>query len=80
MSLGKGYLSTVKGKKVIFKVVNSSPDLKVQFVEGYADYKVKIANNRAFAKETIRIQVVNYGADVKLRKVTAFADFEAYIE
>lgn len=29
MGYGKGYLASFKGQKVIFKVVNSFPDLKV---------------------------------------------------
>ena len=48
MSLGKGYLATVKGKKVTFKVVNSFPDLKVQFVDSFPDYKVKVSNSNSF--------------------------------
>ena len=81
MSLGKGYLATLKGKKVTFKVVNSSPDLKVQFVDRFADYKVKISNNRSFFNnETIKIQVVTSSPDVKLQKVTSFGDFEAYFD
>lgn len=78
MSLGKGYLATLKGKKVTFKVVNSSPDLKVKFVDCFADYKVKVSNSSSFSKDTIRIQVVTSFPDVKLKKVTSFGDFEAY--
>ena len=78
MSLGKGYLATLKGKKITFQVVNSFPDLKVQFVDAFGDYKVKVAGNRAFSKETIKIQIVTSFPDVKLQKVTAFGDFEAY--
>ena len=33
MPKGKGYLAIFKGKKVIFKVVNSYPDLTVQCVD-----------------------------------------------
>ncbi len=80
MSMGKGYLATLKGKKVVFKVVNSFPDLKVQFVDSFGDYKVKMSNNKSFAKETIKIQVVTSFPDVKLQKTTSFGDFEAYIE
>ena len=58
MGYGKGYLASFKGQKVIFKVVNSFPDLKVQFVDSFGDYKVKISDIRSFAKETIKIQVV----------------------
>lgn len=80
MAYNKGYLATLKGSKVTFKVVNSFPDLKVQFVESFPDYKVKVSNSRSFAKETIKIQVVNSFPDVKLKKVTSFGDFEAYFE
>ncbi len=80
MGYGKGYLAQFKGKKVTFKVVNSFPDLKVQFVDSFGDYKVKIANNNSFSKETIKIQVVTSFPDVKLQKVTSFDDFEAYID
>ena len=80
MSLGKGYLATVKGEKVTFKVVNSFPDLKVQFVDSFPDYKVKVSNSNSFSKETIKIQVVTSFPDVKLQKVTSFGDFEAYFD
>ena len=80
MSLGKGYLATVKGKKITFKVVNYSPDLRVQFVNYSADYKVKVATSKSFSTETIKIQVVDYSPDVKLQKVTYSGDFEAYFE
>ena len=80
MSLGRGYLATLKGKKVTFKVVNSFPDLKVQFVDAFGDYKVKVATNNSFSKETIKIQVVTSFPDVKLQKVSAFGDFEAYFD
>ena len=57
--LSKGYFATLKGKKVIFKVVNSFPDIKVQFVDNFGDYKVKILNSKSSIKETIKIQIVN---------------------
>ena len=80
MPKGKGYLAIFKGKKVIFKVVNSYPDLKVQFVDNYGDYKVKISDSRSFAKETIKIQIVTSHPDVKLQRVSSFGDFEAYMD
>lgn len=80
MSLGKGYLATLKGKKVTFKVVSSYPDLKVQFVDCYGDYKVRVANNSSYSKETIKIQVVTSYPDVKLQKVSSYGDFEAYFD
>ncbi len=79
MALSKGYLATLKGKKVTFKVVNSFPDLKVQFVDSFGDYKVEIENNNAFSQEIIKIQVVSAFPDVKLQKVKAFGDFKAYL-
>lgn len=55
MGYGKGYLAMFKNKKVRFKVVNSFPDLKVQFVTSFPDYKVKISNSSSFCEETIKI-------------------------
>lgn len=80
MSKGKGYLAIFKGQKVIFKVVKSFPDLKVQFVNSFGDYKVKISDSRSFAKETIKIQIVTSFPDVKLQRVSSFGDFEAYMD
>ena len=42
MGYSKSYLAQFKGQKVTFKVVTSFPDLKVQFVDSFGDYKVKI--------------------------------------
>ena len=78
--LSKGYFATLKGKKVTFKVVNSFPDIKVQFVEAFGDYKVQVSNSMSFSKETIKIQVVTSFPDVKLQKVKAFGDFEIFVE
>ena len=78
--LSKGYFATLKGKKVIFKVVNSFPDIKVQFVDNFGDYKVKILNSKSSIKETIKIQIVNSFSDVKFQKTNSHADFEAFIE
>lgn len=80
MANGKEYLAIYKGKKVVFKVVKAFPDLKVQFVNAFGDYKVKISNSKAFAKDVIKIQVVTAFPDVKLQKVSAFGDFEAYLD
>ena len=77
---GKGYLATLKGKKVTFEVVRSFGDIKVQFVDHFGDYKVKISNNPSFSTETIKIEVVNHFPDVKLEKVSSFGDFEAFIK
>ena len=78
--LSKGYFATLKGKKVTFKVVNSFPDIKVQFVEAFGDYKVQVSNSKSFSKETIKIQIVNSFPDVKFQKTNSHADFEAFIE
>ena len=80
MGYSKGYVATLKGQKVKFKVVNSFPDLKVQFVTAFGDYRVKVSNSSSFANETIKIQVVNAFPDVKLEKVTGYGDFEVYFE
>ena len=80
MGYSKGYLAMFKGKKVVFKVVNSFPDLKVQFVSSFGDYKVKISESKSFATKTIKIQVVTSFPDVKLQKVNAFGDFEVYMD
>lgn len=76
----KGYFATLKGKKITFQVVKSFGDVKVQFVQHFADYKVKISNNPSFSTETIKIEVVDHFPDVKLEKVSSFGDFEAYIK
>lgn len=77
MRLTKGYLATLKGKKICFKIVNYDPDLKVQFVDYSPDYKVKIGSPFLSVTETIKIQVVTSSPDVKLQKVTNGGDFEA---
>jgi S-adenosylmethionine hydrolase len=76
----KGELLTLKGQKVIFKVVDNFPDLKVQFVDHFGDLKVKISNSKSFTKKTIKIKVVTSFPDVKIEKVKNFGDIEAYIE
>lgn len=63
-----------------FKVVTSFPDLKVQFVDSFGDYKVKIASNNSFSKETIKIQIVTSFPNVKLQKLSSFGDFETYLD
>jgi len=76
----KGELATFKGQKVHFKVVTSFPDLKVQFVDHFGDFKVKVSNSNSFAKQVIKIKIVTSFPDVKLQKVSSFGDFEAYFE
>lgn len=80
MGYSKNYLAQFKGKKVTFKVVTSFPDLKVQFVDSFGDYKVKIASNNSFSKETIKIQIVTSFPNVKLQKLSSFGDFENYLD
>ena len=79
MGYSKSYLAQFKGQKVIFKVVTSFPDLKVQFVDSFGDYKVKMSNSSSFSKATIKIQIVTSFPDVKLQKVSSFGDLEAYL-
>ena len=57
ITLKDGNNNPLTNQKVTFKVVNSFPDLKVQFVDSFADYKVKVSNSSSFSKETIKIQV-----------------------
>ena len=80
MSLSKGYIATLKGKKVRFQVVSYNGDIKVQFVNSCPDFNVKVAPSPSCITETIRIQVVDHSADVKLQKVTTSGDFEAYFQ
>jgi hypothetical protein len=44
------------------------PDLKVEFVDSFPDFEVKVSDSSSFAEETIKIQVVNSFPDVKLKK------------
>jgi len=76
----KGELHTYKGKKVVFKIVTSFPDLKVRFVSSFGDFKVKISDSKSFAQTTINIKIVDSFPDVKLQKVSSFPDFEVYME
>lgn len=79
MSYNKNYLAQFKGQKITFKVVNSCPDLKVKFVDSFADYQVKVSNSSSFSRATVKIQIVTSFPDVTIKKVTSFGDFEAYI-
>ena len=47
MSYSKSYLARLRGKKVRFIIVSSGADLKVQFVNSFGDYKVKVSNSSA---------------------------------
>ena len=77
--LSKGYLATLKGKKVTLEIVKSFPDLKIKLVSIGGDYKFRKSKNSSFSKETIKVQIVNIGEDVKLQEAT-FGDFEAYFK
>ncbi len=78
-NINKGYFHLFKGKKVTFKIVNSFPDIKVQFVEHFGDFKVQIEGNNNFSTETIKVQIVDHFPDVKLQKVQSFGDFKIYL-
>ena len=81
MSYDKNYLTRFKGQKVVFRKLTSFPDLKIQFVDSFGDYKVKITDSKAFANsEIVKVQEVTSFPDVKLQKVNAFGDFELFIE
>jgi hypothetical protein len=73
-------LHAYKGKKVIFKVVDAFPDVKVKFVDSFGDFKVKVSDSRSFAVDTVKVKIVDSFPDVKLKRVDAFADFEIYME
>ena len=53
--------------------------MKVQFVDHFGDYKVKISNNQGGCRETIKIEVVDHFPNVKLEK-SVFGDFEVYLK
>ncbi|MBR6102051.1 MAG: hypothetical protein IKP95_06475 [Ruminococcus sp.] len=73
-------LEKYKGKKVTFREVSSFPDLKVQYVDSFPDYEIKVASSNSFSAEIIKVQTVSSFPDVKLKKVTAFGDLEIYYE
>jgi hypothetical protein len=72
-------LQIFKKKKVIFKIVTSSPDIKIQLVTYSADYKVKFVDSQSSAVETIKVQFVSYSPDVKFQQVSSSPDFEAFL-
>ena len=81
MSYDKSFFENMKGKKIVFKEVSSFPDLKLQFVDSFGDFKVRIAGDKNFATgEVIKVQFVTSFPDVKLQKVTAFPDFEVFFD
>ena len=73
-------LQRFKGKKVTFERVSSFPDIKIQFVDSFADYEIKAADSESFSVEKIKYQEVTSFPDVKLKKVTAFGDMEIYFK
>lgn len=73
-------LEDLKGKKVTFQVVDAFPDLKVEFVKAFGDYKVTVSESKAFSEKTIKVKIVTAFPDVKLQKVGAFGDFEIVFE
>ena len=81
MSYDKSFFENMKGKKIVFKEVSSFPDLKLQFVDSFGDFKVRLADDKNFAAgDAIKVQFVTSFPDVKLQKVTAFPDFEVFID
>lgn len=81
MTYDKSFFKSVKGKKIIFKEVTAFPDVKIQYVNSFGDFKIKIADSRSFATgDAIKVQFVTSFPDIKLQKVSAFPDFEVYEE
>ncbi len=79
--MDKSYLSKFKGKKITFKRDDSSPDIKVKFVESFEDYKIKEVGDRSFiSSEVIKYKIDESFYDVKLKRVTSFEDFQIYYE
>ena len=67
MSYGKSFFESMKGKKIVFKEVSSFPDVKIQFVDSFGDFKVKIADSKSFASgDPIKVQYVTSFPDIKL--------------
>lgn len=73
-------LDRYEGKKVTFVIVDSSPDIKVQFVYKHGDYKVKLEEDNSFSCGSIKIQIVNRFPNVRLERVLAYPDFKAYLK
>lgn len=81
MSYDKSFFERMKGKKLVFKEVTSFPDIKLQYVDSFGDFKVKIADSKSFATgDIIKVQYVTSFPDLKLQKVSSFPDFEVYLE
>lgn len=79
--MDKSYLSKFKGKKITFKRDDSSPDIKVKFVESFEDYKIKVSNDRSFiTSDIVKYKIDESFYDVKLKKVQSFEDFQVYFE
>ncbi len=81
MAYDKSFFESIKGKKIVFREVTAFPDVKIQYVDSFGDFKIKIADSRSFATgDVIKVQYVTSFPDVKLQKVSAFPDFEVYEE
>ena len=81
MNIDKAFFESMKGKKLLFKEVTAFPDIKIQYVDSFGDFKVKIVDSKSFAHgDPVKVQYVTSFPDVKLQKVTSFPDFEIYNE
>ena len=81
MSIDKSFFESMKGKKIVLKDVSSFPDVKLQFVECFGDFKVRIADSKSFATgEPIKVQYVTSFPDIKLQRTLSFPDFEVFME
>lgn len=77
----KSDLAKFKGKKITFKRDDSSPDIKVKFVDSFEDYKIKESGDRSFiSSDIVKYKIDDSFYDVKLKKVTSFEDFTIYFE
>lgn len=56
LSMTKGELATFKGQKVHFKIVTNFPDLKVQFVDHFGDFKVKVLIRKVLQNKLLRLR------------------------
>jgi hypothetical protein len=73
-------LDGYEGKKVTFLIVDSSPDVKVQFVYKHGDYKVELEDKNSFSCGSIKIQIVNCFPDVRLERVLKYPDFKVCLK
>lgn len=78
--ISKNYFRIFRGKKVTLEIVPRGGDIKVQFVDHFGDYKIKVSNNDFNSCDTIKVEVVDHFPDVKLEKTSFFEDFEVCIK